>query len=112
MKRNVITFVFLAVFFPVTVMAKQGEPKQDSKQTINRMAKDLGLNDDQKAQVETIFDEEKQTVETIFKEQDEKLKSAQEQTRNSLQQVLTPEQMEKLDKKMEQQSKKRAAKKH
>ena len=103
MNKKIIAIVVLAACFPLTVLAKNsGAPTE--AQGINRMAKDLGLSDEQKGRVETIINAEKQTVEAIFKEEGEKLKAAQQQTHDDLQQVLTPEQMTKLDKKVQQQS--------
>ena len=43
-------------------------------------------------------------IEAVFAEERKKLQSIQEETRSSLQAVLTPEQMDKLDKKMRQQN--------
>ena len=114
MHPRILAIVLLAVFFPLSVSAEQG-PQKNTRSTenqgINRMAKDLGLNDEQKARVETIINTEKQTVDSIFKEQGEKLKAAQQQTHDNLQQVLTPEQMSKLEKKVQQQSNRRTKQK-
>lgn len=110
MQRNLIAALVLALCLPAMAIAKSSEAK-DPGQVLDRMAKDLGLSADQKAQVETIFKDEQQTVEGIFKEQEEKLKTAQEQTRSSLQQVLTPEQLDMLDKKIAERNKKRSSKK-
>ncbi len=110
MQRKVIAALVFALCLPATVVAKSSEAK-DPGQVLDRMAQDLGLSADQKAQMETIFKEEQQTVEAIFKDQEEKLKTAQEQTRSSLQQVLTPEQLDKLDKKIAERNKKRGSKK-
>ncbi len=108
MKHKMIALVVLAVCLPLSVFAQQGQPKgSDDNQGINRMAKDLGLSDDQKTRVQTIFSEEKQTVEAIFKEQGDKLKTVQQQTHDSLQQVLTPEQLSKFEKKIQQQGKRK-----
>ncbi len=107
MNLGKITFGLCLLVLSSVFLAEQ---RANDHQAINRMAKDLGLNDDQKAKVESIFDEEKQTVEAIFKEEGEKLQAAQQQTHNSLQQVLTPEQLAKLDQKMQRKSK-RAGKK-
>jgi len=116
MNQKFIAIVFFAACLPLTVLAEQGPLKNTNGSTdnkgINRMAKDLGLSDEQKARVETIINAEKQTVETIFKEQGEKLKAAQQQTHDNLQQVLTPEQMIKLEKKMQQKGNRRSSKKH
>lgn len=115
MYPRIIAIALLVAFFPLSVLAEQqgSEKNSNSKETdgINRMAKDLGLNDEQKARVESIINTEKQTVESIFKEQGEKLKSAQQQTHDNLQQVLNPEQMSKLEKKVQQQSKRQSKQK-
>lgn len=84
------------------------QPKDGGSQGIERMAKEFGLSDDQKARVESIFNDEKQKVESIFNEQQEKLKAVQEETRTRLQEVLTPEQMAKLEKKTQQRQPRKA----
>jgi protein CpxP len=116
MNQKFIAIVFFTACFPLAVLAEQVPPKNSNGSTdnqgINRMAKDLGLSDEQKARVETIINTEKQTVETIFKEEGEKLKVAQQQTHDNLQQVLTPEQMIKLEKKIQKNSNRHGNKKH
>lgn len=106
MSQKLSAIVFFVACFPLSVLAEQGPQKNSNGSTdnrgINRMAKDLGLSDGQKARVESIFNAEEQAVDTIFKEEGEKLKAAQQQTRDNLQQVLTQEQMGRLDKKMQQ----------
>jgi Spy/CpxP family protein refolding chaperone len=105
MDNKIIIFTLLASILPMSALAENAQQKNTNG--IERMAKDLGLSDEQKTRVETIINTEKQTVETIFKEEAEKLKAAQAQTKNDLQQILTPEQMSKLDKKIQERSKKK-----
>lgn len=78
---------------------QSGSGSSDSSKGIDRMSKELGLSEDQKSGVEAIFNVEKKKVEAIFNEEKQKLQMVQEETRSSLQDVLTPEQMDKLDKK-------------
>lgn len=97
----------IAIMLALVSFASLGfaEQNTDNAKAIEKMAKDLNLNDEQKSRVQAIFDEEKQTVEAIFKEEGEKLEAAQQQTRTNLQQVLSEEQMAKLDKKMQEKTK-------
>ena len=106
-------YLKIAIMLVLIGFSSFGFAEQDADNTkaIEKMAKDLGLTDEQKSRVAAIFDEEKQTVEAIFKEEGEKLEAAQQQTRTNLQQVLSDEQMAKLDKKMQQKTK-RSNKKH
>jgi Spy/CpxP family protein refolding chaperone len=90
------------LFIPVAGQAQQN----DSSKGIERMSKELGLTAEQRPKVEAIFNNEKKKVEAIFEEEKQKLQVVQEETRSSLKEVLTPEQMEKLDKKMRQQTRK------
>lgn len=87
----------------VTFAQKPAQPA-DSRAVVNRMAKELGLNDSQRSQVEAILNDEKMKVEAVFNEEKMKLQAIQEETHTSLKTVLTPEQMQKLDKKMRQKS--------
>ena len=66
------------------------------------MTKELGLNEMQQSEVKAILNAERQKVEAIFNEERKKFQLIQEETRSNLQAVLTPEQMDKLDKKMRQ----------
>lgn len=85
---------------PVVALAQEQNTVPDSKEVVNRISEELGLNETQRSKVEAIFNTEKKKVETVFNEERKKLQLIQEQTRTSLQTVLTPEQMDKLDKKM------------
>ena len=89
--------------FPAAALAQKQNPAPDNKEVINRISKELGLNDTQKSKVEAILDNEKKKVEAVFNEERKKLQQIQEITRTNLQAVLSPEQMEKLDKKMREQ---------
>ena len=100
MKKTAACIAALALSIPFAAIA--GQKNANSNQGIERMAKEFGLNEEQKAKVESIFNAEKQKVEAIFGEQQGKLQAVQEETRASLQEVLTPEQMAKLEKKMSQ----------
>lgn len=102
------------LFTSIAGQAQQsGSGASDSSKGIDRMSKELGLSQDQKSRVEAIFNVEKKKVEAIFEEEKKKLQLVQDETRSSLQGVLTPEQMDKLDKKMKarQQARKNDAQK-
>jgi Spy/CpxP family protein refolding chaperone len=111
MQRKTISVVpALVLFFTVFVaQAQESDSTPNSRDVINRMAKELGLNEKQQSKVAEILNTERQKVEAVFNEERKKLQLIQEETRKNLQAVLTPEQMEKLDKKMRQESSKSAA---
>lgn len=97
--------IILAVVLSFTasiVQAQKNNPAADNRDAINRMTQELGLNEKQQSKVEAILNKERKKVEAIFNEERKKLQSIQEETRSSLKAVLTPEQMDKLDKKMRQ----------
>lgn len=100
----IITLASVALLSSTAALAQKAAQPADSHAVINRMAKDLGLNDTQRSQVETILNNEKKKVEAVFNEERVKLQAIQEETRASLQAVLTPEQMQKLDRNMRQKS--------
>lgn len=97
----VVLVIVLSFTVPV-VQAQQNSPANDNRDAINRMTQELGLNEKQQSKVEAIFNKERKKVEAIFNEERKKLQLIQEETRSSLKAVLTPEQMDKLDKKMRQ----------
>ncbi|ABI60190.1 hypothetical protein [Nitrosomonas eutropha] len=97
----IITLTSVALLSSTTILATQ---PADSHSVVNRMAKELGLSDTQRSQVETILNNEKKEVEAVFNEEKMKLQAIQEETHTNLQAVLTPEQMQKLDRKMRQKS--------
>ncbi|SEI99343.1 hypothetical protein [Nitrosomonas eutropha] len=97
----IITLTSVALLSSTTILATQ---PADSHSVVNRMAKELGLSDTQHSQVETILNNEKKEVEAVFNEEKMKLQAIQEETHTNLQAVLTPEQMQKLDRKMRQKS--------
>jgi|GEM_PF-4350374 len=101
-----IILILCILIFPATALAQKQTSASDSKDVINRISKELGLNDAQKSKVAAILDNEKKKVEAVFNEERKKLQQIQEITRTNLQAVLSPEQMEKLDKKMREQSSK------
>jgi Spy/CpxP family protein refolding chaperone len=108
------TAVVLAFLLCITVSAAHAQKNNspaDGRDAINRITKELGLSDTQRSKVETILNTEKMKVEAVFNEERKKLQSIQEETRSSLKAVLSPEQMEKLENKMRQESKKNAAQK-
>ncbi len=82
-----------------------------TRDVIKRMTKELGLKETQRTKVETILNTEKKKVEAVFNEERKKLQSIQDETRSNLKAVLTPEQMEKLENKMRQESGKNATQK-
>ncbi|SEL24384.1 hypothetical protein SAMN05216387_10764 [Nitrosovibrio tenuis] len=77
----------------------------DSGKGLDRMSKELDLSADQRSKVEAILETEKSKVEAIFNEERQKLQAVQQGTRASLEGVLTPEQMSKLDQKMRENAK-------
>ncbi|MGZ5012747.1 MAG: Spy/CpxP family protein refolding chaperone [Methylobacter sp.] len=88
MNKKIIT-IALALALPLTVAAAPGDKgdfEGDHANRVERLAKNLDLNAEQKSKVEV-----------IFKEQHEKLKAIHEETRARLQAVLTKEQMTKMD---------------
>lgn len=94
------------VFTASTAHAQKNNAAAEGREVINRMTKELGLSDTQRSKVETILNTEKKKVEAVFNEERKKLQSIQEETRSGLKAVLTPEQMEKLENKMRQESSK------
>jgi len=90
MNKKIATLA-MALAIPLTVAAFPGggdggrfEGHRGDK--VERLAKKLDLNDEQKSKLEI-----------IFKEQREKFKAIHQETRARMQEVLTPEQITKLD---------------
>ncbi|UJP05921.1 MAG: hypothetical protein LZF61_02785 [Nitrosomonas sp.] len=104
-KFSLILTVSTALISPAIAWPQQQNSASDSKEVVNRIGKELGLNDAQKSKLNAIFIDERKKVEAVFNEERKKLQQIQEQTRASLQAVLTPEQMDKLDKKMRESAK-------
>lgn len=104
-------FLFSILLSSNLLLAQKQNSAPTTKEIVNRMSKELGLNETQKSQVTEILNAEKASVEAIFNEERKKLESVQQQTRVSLQEILTPEQMQKLEKKMSQKNKKPGAQK-
>lgn len=100
MNKKLISAILVLGFLFISVAAQAQQ--NDSGKGIERMSNELGLNAEQRPKVEVIFNKEKKKVEAIFDEEKKKLQAVQEETRSSLKEVLTSEQMEKLDKKMRQ----------
>lgn len=109
MNKKLINVALASSLLFIPVIA-QTQPDDGGKR-VERMSKELGLNDEQRAKVETILNIEKKKVDAIFNEEKQKLQLVQDETRSSLQGVLTAEQMDKLDKKMREQARKNAAQK-
>ena len=110
LRKAIPVMLILILFFTVsTAQAQKNNSVADNHDVINRMTKELGLNETQRTKVEVILNTEKQKVEAVFNEERKKLQSIQEGTRKNLQAVLTPEQMKKLDNKMRQESSKNNA---
>lgn len=106
-RKTIPAILILILFFTASAThAQKNNAPADGRDAINRMTKELGLNETQRSKVETILNAEKMKVEAVFNEERKKLQSIQEETRSSLKAVLTPEQMEKLEKKMRQESNK------
>ena len=111
-KKTILAMLVLMLFFTVSAAhAQKNSSPADGRDAINRMTKELGLSDTQRSKVETILNTEKMKVEAVFNEERKRLQSIQEETRSNLKAVLSPEQMEKLENKMRQESKKNAAQK-
>jgi Spy/CpxP family protein refolding chaperone len=90
MNKKIITLA-LALTLPLTVAAfpgggDGGRFEGHRGDRVERMAKDLNLNAEQKSQLEA-----------IFKEQREKFEAIHQDTRARIQKVLTPEQQAKFD---------------
>lgn len=102
--KTIITLILTLLLSPAVVSAQKAAQPADSKAAVSRMAKELGLSDTQRSQVETILNNEKKKVDAGFNEEKMKLQAIQEETRANLQAVLTPAQMQKLDNKMRQKS--------
>jgi periplasmic protein CpxP/Spy len=98
-----LIYTGLAISFLFTPAAAHSQ-KNDSSKGIARMAKELGLSEEQKTKMKSILDAEKKKVDAIFAEEKQKLQLVQEDTRSNLKEVLSPGQMDKLDKKMREQN--------
>lgn len=90
MNKKIVTLA-IALALPLTVAAFPGGGgggrfEGHRAHRVERLAKKLDLNDEQKVQLEV-----------IFKEQWEKLDAVDRETRARMQGVLSPEQMNKLD---------------
>ncbi len=86
-----IIFIALALALPLTVAAFPGSSNGDHfddrrGDKVERMAKQLDLNAEQKSKLEV-----------IFKEQQEKREAIRQKSRLRIQEVLSSEQMTKLD---------------
>ena len=93
----------MAIALPLTVSAMPGEgPGSEGGKHANRlekMAKTLNLTDDQKAKLEA-----------IFKEQHAKYKALRKETSERMSEVLTAEQMEKMQEGKKRRQEKRKGK--
>jgi periplasmic protein CpxP/Spy len=88
MNKKIITLA-LALSLPLTAAAfpgDQGDFEGHHANRVEHLTKELNLTPEQKTKVET-----------IFKEQHEKIKIIHEETRRRLEEVLTKEQMTKMD---------------
>ncbi len=90
MNKKIIT-VALALALPLTVAAMPETDKENYDwahhgDRMERMTKELNLNEEQKTKMDA-----------LFKEQHEKYKAIHEETRARLKEILTPEQMTKMD---------------
>ena len=89
MNKKIVTLA-IALALPLTAAAFPGSGggcfEGHRGDRLERMTKELGLNDEQKGKLEV-----------IFKEQKEKFDAIHQETRTSMQKVLSPEQMAKLD---------------
>ena len=88
MNKKIITLA-LALALPLTVAAFPGDNggfEGHHADRVERLTKDLNLTPEQKTKVEA-----------IFREQQEKFKTIHEETQKRLQEVLTKEQMTKME---------------
>ncbi|MEK6736871.1 MAG: hypothetical protein AABY47_09885 [Pseudomonadota bacterium] len=106
MQKRMMNVILISglLLLPVIGLAQKNNAASNNNEGINRISKELGLDETQKSKIEAIFTIERKKVEAVFADERKKLQSIQEETRSSLQAVLTPEQMDKLDKKMRQQN--------
>ncbi|MGY6277857.1 hypothetical protein [Methylomonas sp. MgM2] len=86
-----IAITLLAVALPLAVAASSGEKGPDHfghhrGDRVERLAKELDLNADQKTKLED-----------IFKQEHEKFEALRQETHQQIQGVLTPEQMTKFE---------------
>jgi periplasmic protein CpxP/Spy len=81
--------IIIALALPLSVAAYpggKGGHEQYRAKKIERLDKELGLSEDQKA-----------NIDALFKEQGEKYKALHQETQSRLQTILTPEQNSKLE---------------
>ncbi len=81
--------MIIALALPLSVMAHpggKGDHEQYRAKKMERLSTELGLSEDQKVKVET-----------LFKEQGEKYRAIRQETQSQLQTILTPEQSTKLE---------------
>lgn len=87
MKTRFIVLTLILSISPLAVaVAEQGDDLGRQQRRIDHLSKELNLTEEQKPQLEAIFTQQR-----------EKRKALREETRTRLQQVLSPEQMTKLD---------------
>lgn len=98
----IVSLMMVLLFTASIIHAQNKNSPADNQNAIDRMTKELGLNEAQRSKVEAILNTEQKKVEAVFNEERKKLQLIQEETRSSLQAVLTPEQMENLENKMRQ----------
>ncbi len=65
---------------------------------LERFVKELGLSEEQRAKVQTIFENQRQKVEALHQEVFPRFDGIREETRQSVRGLLTPEQQTKFDK--------------
>ena len=91
MNKKIIT-IAIALALPFTASALTSADKEGCEggyrhgEKMERMTKELNLNEEQKTKMDA-----------LFKEQHEKYKTIHEETRTRLKEILTPEQMTKMD---------------
>lgn len=93
----------IALALPLSVVAYPGgkdNPEQYRAKKMERLNKELGLNEDQKVKIDA-----------LFKEQGEKGRALHKETQSRLQAILTPEQNTKLEE-MEQRRHEKWREKH
>ncbi|MBY0474048.1 MAG: hypothetical protein K2Q13_03180 [Nitrosomonas sp.] len=112
MKIQFVVLLLITLLFIASIAYAQNKNSSaDNRNAIDQMTKELGLNETQRGEVETILNTEQKKVEAVFNEERKKLQLIQEETRSNLQAVLTPEQMQKLENKMRQDGSKNNAQK-
>ena len=88
--KKTITALALTLAIPVALAAGGDGPGKFAGRGLERMAEQLQLTDEQKTQMKGLFDEQRAQREAMH-----------EQTRAKMAEILTPEQLQKMDEQRE-----------